>query len=62
MGSYTYSCPVCGYEQNMVSEVKNERVYCFKCASTGDGTRTLMNQISENTNVNVELLLEDDHK
>lgn len=62
MESYTYLCPVCGYEQSIISEVKNERVYCFKCSTNGDGIRTLMDQVSHNKNVNVELLLEDDHK
>lgn len=60
MKNYTYKCPICGNEQNINSEYPNERVYCIKCS--GSGTAVLMDKISDNTNVNVQLLLEDDHK
>ena len=60
MSSYTFKCPICGYKQTIVSDYQNERVYCISCS--GKGTAVLMDKISDNTHINVELLLEDDHK
>ena len=61
MTSYRYKCMVCDSEQDVVSTHPNELVYCTYCSKV-DNNPILMKQIKENKDVDVKLLLEDDHK
>ena len=61
MKSYKYKCPICGSERDIISQYPNEIVYCITCSGKQD-LPALMKQIKVNINVNVGLLLEDDHK
>lgn len=61
MISYKYKCPICNSTQNIVSNYPNELVYCIYCSKV-DKNPILMSQVGENKDVNVQLLLEDDHK
>lgn len=61
MTSYKYKCSVCGSEQDVLQNGLHELVYCNYCSKI-DNNPILMKQLKENTDVNVQLLLEDDHK
>ena len=61
MNNYTYKCPACGHEQDINSSFPNELVYCIKCRGNHE-LPSLMNQIKVNKDINVSVLLEDDHK
>ena len=61
MISYKFKCPICNSETDVICEYPNELVYCTYCNSE-DNNKILMSQIAENTDVNVQMLLEDDGK
>ena len=58
--SYLYKCPRCNHEQNFSTNHVNERCYCSVCEA--EGKAVLMDIVKENKDVNVILLMEDDHK